>query len=251
MTNAAPDTQPAAARAGVPGPSLSIIIPAYNESENILATLENVTRALETLPLRHEILVIDDGSRDQTAAIVEAAAARWPAVRLLKNERNMGFGWSYRRGVETAALSHIVMVHGDNAWGWATLADLFSRTGEADIIVGYTRDMLQSRTWTRTIVSKIFTLLVNLITWRGLTYYNGLQVHQAPVLKRLTIESRGYGFQAEVLVKALRATTTFIEVPMDLIERQKGESKAFRWRNFVDVYKTLALLARLEWGPHE
>ena len=228
--------------------SLSVIIPAYNESENILATLENVTKAFETLSLEHEILVIDDGSKDATAELVTTNLARFPGVRLLKNERNMGFGASYRRGVDEAALAHIVMVHGDNAWGWATLREFFSRTGEADVIIGYTRDMLKARSLVRTVVSKTFTQLVNLITWRGLTYYNGLQIHQAPVLKSLRIESHGYGFQAEVLVKALRKTKTYIEVPMDLIEREKGESKAFRAKNFVDVYKTLRLLAGLEWG---
>ena len=69
-------------------------------------------------------------------------ATTWRAfrgVRLLVNERNMGFGWSYRRGVEAAALDHIVMVHGDNAWGRATLREFFSHVGEADIIIGYTR----------------------------------------------------------------------------------------------------------------
>ena len=234
-----------------PDRSLSVIIPAYNEAGNILATLENVTTAFETLDLPHEILVIDDGSRDETAAIVERARTRYPAVRLLKNERNMGFGWSYRRGVDEAALAHIVMVHGDNAWGWATLREFFSRTGDADVIIGFTRDMLKSRTWARTVISKTFTLLVNLITWRRLRYYNGLQIHQAPILKSLHIESRGYGFQAEVLVKALRLTKTYVEVPMDLIEREKGESKAFRMKNFVDVFNTLKRLAALEWGRHD
>jgi len=248
---AVPATDPSSSRTGTPSRSLSIIIPAYNEAENILATLENTTTALETLNLPHEILVIDDGSKDETAELVKAAEARWPAVRLLKNDKNMGFGWSYRRGVDTAALAHIVMVHGDNAWGWSTLRDLFSRTGEADIIVGYTRDMMQSRTVVRTVVSKTFTLMVNAVTWRGLKYYNGLQIHQAPVLKSLRIESHGYGFQAEVLVKALRLTKTYIEVPMDLIEREKGESKAFKLKNFVDVYKTLARIARLEWRGRE
>ena len=226
--------------------SLSVIIPAYNESENIVATLENVTTALEPLDLPHEILVIDDGSRDRTAALVAQSAARFPRVRLLQNERNMGFGWSYRRGVEAAALAHIVMVHGDNAWGWRTLREFFGHTGEADVIIGYTRDMLKSRTWTRTIVSKTFTLLLNLITGRRLAYYNGLQIHRAPVLKSLRIESHGYGFQAEVLVKALRLAPTYVEVPMDLIERQKGESKAFRVKNFVDVWRTLRRIVALE-----
>jgi dolichol-phosphate mannosyltransferase len=229
-------------------PSLSIIIPAYNESENIIDTLENVTKALEPLPVRHEILVIDDGSTDATATLVTSHLSRFPAVRLLINERNMGFGWSYRRGVDAASLDHIVMVHGDNAWGHETLREFFSHVGEADVIVGYTRDMWGTRTKTRTLISKGYTLVVNLITRRRLKYYNGLQIHIAPILKSLRIQSSGYGFQSEVLVKSLRRTRTVIEVPMDLIEREKGESKAFRLKNFVDVFRTLKVLCAVELG---
>lgn len=228
--------------------SLSIIIPAYNEAENIIDTLDNVTRALEPLTVRHEILVIDDGSTDTTAALVTSNLHRFPAVRLLVNARNMGFGWSYRRGVDAAALDHIVMVHGDNAWGYETLREFFSRVGEADVIVGYTRDMWGTRTKTRTLISKAYTLAVNLIARRRLKYYNGLQIHTAPVLKSLRIQSSGYGFQSEVLVKSLRRTRTVIEVPMDLIEREKGESKAFRLKNFVDVFRTLKVLCAVELG---
>jgi len=226
--------------------SLSVVIPAYCERENILQTLENVSRAFAPLDLTHEILVIDDGSTDRTGELVNANLARFPRVRLLVNERNMGFGWSYRRGVEAASLDHIVMVHGDNAWGWETLRELFGHVGDADVIIGYTRRMARSRTWRRTAISKTFTLLLNLITGRRLQYYNGLQIHPAPVLKSLRIESSGYGFQAEVLVKSLRLTKTYLEVPMDLIERKHGESKAFRVRNFVDVARTLRLLRALE-----
>ena len=228
--------------------SLSIIIPAYNECENIVDTLENITTALEPLHLRHDILVIDDGSADTTAALVTSNLHRFPHVKLLVNERNMGFGWSYRRGVEAATLDHIVMVHGDNAWGHQTLREFFSHVGDADVIVGYTRDMWGSRTKTRTLISKAYTCVVNLITWRRLQYYNGLQIHIASVLKGLRIESSGYGFQSEVLVKALRRTKTFLEVPMDLIEREKGESKAFRVKNLVDVLRTLKVLCAVEWG---
>src|ERR1019366_7057372 len=224
------------------GRSLSIVIPAYCEAENILATLENVTRALAPLGLPHEILVVDDGSTDGTGALVTANLGRFPGVELLVNERNMGFGWSYRRGVTAARLGHVVMVHGDNAWGSDTLRELFSHIGEADIIIGYTRNMWRSRTWQRTVISKIFTLAVNLVTRRHLEYYNGLQIHLAPVLKSLRIESSGYGFQPEVLVKCLHATRTFVEVPMDLTERVHGESKAFRMKNVVDVLRTLKVL---------
>jgi glycosyltransferase involved in cell wall biosynthesis len=222
--------------------SLSVIVPAYCEAGNIGGTIENVATALEDLPLDSEILVIDDGSTDGTGAIVEAARARFPAVRLLVNDRNMGFGWTYRRGVQAASRQFIVMVHGDNAWGAATLRDLFERVGDADIIVGYTRDMWRSRTLTRTVISKGFTAVVNLITGRRLQYYNGLQIHRAEVLKSLDIESTGFGFQAEVLVKALRIAGSYVEVPMELREREIGDSKAFRLKNVVDVLATLRRL---------
>jgi len=223
--------------------SLSVIIPAYCEEDNILGTLENVATALEPLGICHEILVIDDGSTDRTAAIVEQHAGRFPAVRLLRNGTNRGFGRTYRRGVDEAALAHIVMVHGDNAWGWATLREFFQHVGEADIIVGYTRDMWRSRTLRRTIVSKIFTRLVSAASGYHLRYYNGLQIHPAAILKAMQIESDGYAFQAEVLVKSLRATRTYVEVPMDLTERTMGESKAFKWKNVVDAGRTLRRLA--------
>jgi glycosyltransferase involved in cell wall biosynthesis len=204
-----------------------------------------VSAAVAAVGLDAETLVIDDGSQDETAALVTATAARFPRMRLLQNGRNLGFGATYRHGVTAAAGEFIVMVHGDNAWGAATLRDLFSRVGQADVVVGYTRDMWRSRTITRTLVSKTFTMLVNAITGRRLQYYNGLQIHRADVLKRMTIQSSGFGFQPEVLVKALGQTKTLVEVPMDLREREHGDSTAFRWKNAVDVYHTLRRLRAL------
>ena len=232
-------------------PRLSVIVPAYCEADNIVDTLENVTLALEPLGMSYEVIVIDDGSTDDTGELVRATAGRFSRVTLLVNERNMGFGWTYRRGVEAATGDYIVMVHGDNAWGAATLREFFSHAGQADVIVAYTRDMWRSRTWTRAAISKVFTFLVNAITRRRLKYYNGLQIHPAAVLKGMQISSIGYGFQAEVLAKSLKRTRTFIEVPMDLMERERGASKAFRLKNAVDVMRTLKLLLQLEWSAAE
>jgi len=229
--------------------SLSVVIPAYNEARNIGATLEHVSRAVAGLHVKPEILVVDDGSDDDTGAVVLGAANRLPHVRLLTHRTNLGFGAAYQTGVNAAAGEYIVMVHGDNAWGDETLRNLFRHAGHADVIVGYTRGMWRSRPLARTAVSKIFTWLVNAITGRRLQYYNGLQIHRADVLKTMTIESRGYGFQAEVLVKALRRSRTYIEVPMDLIERRHGASKAFRMRNAVDVVRTLQRLRSLQGQP--
>ena len=65
--------------------SLSVIVPAYCEADNIIGTLENVTGALTSLPIVYEILVIDDGSTDGTGALVTAHAHRFRGVQLLTN----------------------------------------------------------------------------------------------------------------------------------------------------------------------
>src|SRR5262249_25792901 len=106
--------------------------------------------------------------------------------------------------------------------------------------------MWKTRSWFRTALSKTFTSIVNAVTGRRLHYYNGLQIHRADALRQLRIESSGYGFQAEVLAKALRTAKTFIEVPMDLVERQHGASKAFRMKNVTDVVRTIVTLYREE-----
>ena len=107
--------------------SLSVIIPAYNESGNIMATLENITTAFDTLSLPHEILVIDDGSADATAEIVarrDVTLARGtPAEERAEHGVRVVVPSRRRSGV----LAHIVMVHGDNAWGWATLREFFGQ----------------------------------------------------------------------------------------------------------------------------
>jgi dolichol-phosphate mannosyltransferase len=229
--------------------TLSVVIPAYNEATNIVQTLDHVHRALADLDVDAEILVVDDGSTDGTGTLVLQVADRVPSVRLLRHASNRGFGAAYRTGVDLASRAHIVMVHGDNAWSAETLHELFGHVGTADIVVGYTRRMWHSRTLVRTALSKTFTWLVNGITGNRLRYYNGLQIHRADVLKALSIESHGFGFQAEVLVKALRQTSTYLEIPMDLTERRGGESKAFNVRNAVDVVRTLRRLRHLEEQP--
>ena len=179
-------------------------------------------------------------------AMVRANAARFPAVQLLVNDRNCGFGWTYRRGVDRATRDYIVMVHGDNAWGAGTLQifPALRRRGHHHRL--HARHVAVPPL-ARTVASKTFTPLVNLITRRrrATTTASNPSGRCAEVLR---IQSTGFGFQAEVLVKALARTQTLIEVPMDLTERTAGKSKAFRWKNVKDVGSTLWRLWRLEEG---
>lgn len=228
--------------------SLSIIIPAYNEEANIHDTLVNVNEAINISQISdYEILVIDDGSKDKTAQIVREAEAEFKNLRLIENPQNMGFGASYRVGVDTASKEYTTMVHGDNAWQADTLGEFFKHLGKSKVVIGYTKDMLKARKLKRTVISKAFTFVVNSITHYGLKYYNGLQIHPSKTLKNMRIRSIGYSFQPEVLIKSLIENKDYLEVGMYLTERKAGESKAFKLKNIIEVIQSLFYLVKVRW----
>jgi glycosyltransferase involved in cell wall biosynthesis len=93
-------------------PFLSIVIPAYNEALRIGKSLRGIRQYLSKVP-RSEVIVVDDGSTDQTAQVVAQAWDNWPALRLLVNDRNRGKGFSVRRGVLEARGQYVLFTDSD------------------------------------------------------------------------------------------------------------------------------------------
>jgi glycosyltransferase involved in cell wall biosynthesis len=117
--------------------SLSVLVPALNEEEHLHATVAGLVRVLERAVANFEVVIVDDGSTDDTAAVAERLARSDSRVRMLRNERNMGLGYSYQRGVREATRSHFVYVPGDNSWPEASIAQILRHLGTADVITSY------------------------------------------------------------------------------------------------------------------
>ena len=99
----------------VPFVDLSIVVPAYNEEHRLAPTLERLSAYLSTQPMRSEIVVVDDGSRDATCAVVEAAMARIPNLRLVRQTPNRGKGAAVRLGMLEARGQIRVMSDADGS----------------------------------------------------------------------------------------------------------------------------------------
>jgi dolichol-phosphate mannosyltransferase len=221
--------------------STSFVIPALNEEkvveEVVRAVWGTVSLHLETF----EIILIDDGSSDQTGQIMDRLASQLPGVRVIHNATNLGLGASYQRGVGEAKLDHVMMLCGDGGLPAASLPAIIEKIGTADIVVPYMTNLGVIKTPIRYRISRIYTNLLNLLSGHRLHYYNGLPVHRRALLEQITITSSGFGFQGEILVKLLKSGCSYVQVGV-LGAETTNKTSIFRVRNVFSVTATLLKL---------
>src|SRR5579872_2577982 len=133
----------------MPAPYYSIIVPAYNEAQRIGPSLERVLAYIAESRWSAEIIVVNDGSRDNTAAVVNQVARENPIVRLVENPGNRGKGYTVRNGMMNASGQILLFTDADLSSPIEEAAKLFAviERGEADIAIGsrYLQSSLQIR----------------------------------------------------------------------------------------------------------
>ncbi len=221
--------------------SVSVIIPAFNEEKNITPVVDNLLAALEGEFCDYELLIFDDCSTDKTKEIVDAIAAVNQKVKVIHNEKNMGFGYNYRKGIELARFDYVGMIPGDGEISAASIKKMYGLVGKAEIIIPYTVNRY-IRPLSRRVISRLFTMVVNCLSGLNLEYYNGPVIHKRELIQSVGLTTDSFAFQAEALVKLLKAGHSFIEVGMFLEKRRYGRSSAFKLKNILGVLKTISML---------
>jgi len=193
--------------------SVTVLVPALNEERNIRGTIDRLLDALSLTTEDYEIIIIDDGSTDSTGAIANEIVASHHSIRLLQNPGNMGLGHCYGAGYRAATKDFFVYVPGDNTWPARSLIELFGNIGRADIITSYASNP-EVRPFGRRWISKLYTETINLLFSRHLRYFNGLTIYPVEFLRKEPATTFGFGFQAEVLLKALSLGLSYMEIPL-------------------------------------
>jgi glycosyltransferase involved in cell wall biosynthesis len=225
--------------------TISIIIPALNEEGNIQATINNVVASVERHFGDYEIIVINDGSTDRTLEIVEETIKANNKIKVISNTTPQNIGNCYKIGCREAKMKYCVMIQGDNPFSEETLLEVFSYIGKADFICTYWKNP-ELRDIVRRMISSGYTGFLNFILRENMKYYNGIQIHLTKWLKQIKIRSSGFGYQAEVLVQALKQGKSYIQIPIICMERPGGGvTKVFKIKNIISVVKTICLLYML------
>jgi glycosyltransferase involved in cell wall biosynthesis len=220
---------------------LTIVVPCLNEEARIRDTLDTVAAAMRELPHSYEILVVDDGSTDRTAVIVEEYARQHPElpVHLHKNPRNRGLTRSYVDGAFLGRGKYYRMVCGDCTEPKHTLVAIFRELGKADMIIPY-HSAVEHKPLLRRVLSRAYTKLVSALSGYKILYYNGCALHLRYNVMRWGPYSFGFGFQAELITRLLDEGATFIEIPVSASHVEKSaHSSAINFGNFLSVGHTL------------
>jgi dolichyl-phosphate beta-glucosyltransferase len=158
---------------GVLDTKLSIVIPAYNESLRIGKTLDSICDYMKGCGYSHEIIVVDDGSSDDTAMVVRKAAEKRPAIVLLQNDVNKGKGYSIKRGVLSSRGRFVLMSDADLSTPIEELGKLYKELDEGyDIAIGSRSvpgsTVLKRQTWYRQLMGKAFNKLAQAVAVYGI-----------------------------------------------------------------------------------
>ena len=233
-----------------PSPSLSLILPAYNEEARLARTLDTLLASTWVEKGASEILVVDDGSTDGTATIARAYAERHPSIRLLRHENNRGKGYSVRRGFQEARGEVVLFTDVDLSAPIGEAEKLLDELHRgADIAIGsravgraHTR---VQRPATRALLSYLFRAVCFLIL--GLPYKDtqcGFKAFQRERTRSLFDRQRldRYAFDAELLFLASQERLRVVEVGINW-----EHARHSKIRLLTDGSHMLADLLRVRW----
>lgn len=223
--------------------SLSLVIPAYNEAAVIAQAVREAEAALTGRFRDFEILVIDDGSSDDTARIVEQFGDNAPHTRLHRHAGNKGYGAALRTGFEAARFPLIAFTDADCQFELSELGTLAALAEEYPIVVGYRLD--RKDVWKRRFFSWGYNRMARtLLGTRVRDVDCALKVFRREVLAQLLPESRGFFVNTEMMTRARQLGFPLIEVPVTHRPRASGESKV----SLREIPKTAMRLLRFWWS---
>jgi glycosyltransferase involved in cell wall biosynthesis len=223
--------QPANTAVPEPVPRLSFFFPAHDEEANLEPLVEEALASLPPLARAFEIIIVDDGSRDETPVIADRLAAAHPdVVRVVHHSTNLGYGAALRSGFRAARHDLVAFTDGDRQFRVADLGRLIARLDEPDgpdVVVGYR--IRRADPLVRTLYARAYRLANR--TFFGLRVRDvdcACKVFRRAALDDLRVESGGAFFSAELLIKLRARGRAIAEVGVPHHPRTAGSATGAR-----------------------
>lgn len=214
---------------------LSVIIPSYNEGKNLTAILERLLQVELPYGMDREIIIVDDGSTDDTALLAEAFIVERPKerVRLIRHESNQGKGMAIRTAIEHVEGDVVVIQDSDTELDPADFVPMLREMIGNDLQVVYGSRFLsrENKILYRSFYygTRVLSWLVNVLYAQHITdEATCYKMFRTPLLRSISLKCRGFEFCPEVTAKVARRGIKIREVPVHYYPRTKEEGKKIR-----------------------
>jgi glycosyltransferase involved in cell wall biosynthesis len=224
--------------------ALSVFFPAFNEEGIIEQTVRNAATALANLVDQYEIIVVDDGSADRTAEIVEGIAKADPRVRSVRHGVNRGYGAALRSGFANARYDLVFFSDADGQFRLDELPATLALIDQAPVVAGYR--IRRSDPAHRLFIAKTYRLVIRAVF--GLRVRDidcAWKMFRREVLAGLNLESDGAFISSELLIKLKRRNVPITEIGVQHYPRTTGQSKGATPKV---IFKTMRDIIRLKFG---
>lgn len=218
-------------------------MPSLNEEKNLEAAVQNVFLSCERLGVSGEIVIVNDGSTDNTGKLAEELKAKHSFIQAVHHDRPQGIGGSFWDGVRIARGEAVVMIPGDGENDAAEILRYLPLMEQVDMVVPYVFNR-QVRSPARRMLSNLYRGIINLSFGTTLNYMNGTVLYRKSILEGLELKAKGFFYQTELLIKCIRNGYLYAEVPYALLQRATGRSKATSLKSLKNVTKAYFSLLR-------
>jgi glycosyltransferase involved in cell wall biosynthesis len=217
---------------------ISVVIPAFNEEKTIGNVLSETISVMDSLRLPYEVIVVDDGSTDNTRRVASDYKAE-----VLFNGRNRGKGYALRKGFKHAQGDIIVTIDSDGAHSPKEIPELINPLFNGVDIVAGSRS-LGRRMNSTSRLNRVGNLLINLpimvLTRKFVTdSQTGFRAFKREVLQEVDLKSLGYEIETEITVKGLKNGFVFQEKPIGCSRRKYSVSKVSAFADGMKILRTI------------
>jgi glycosyltransferase involved in cell wall biosynthesis len=229
--------------------SLSLIMPAHNEEVAIADTLRAVLAAATRWTRDFEVIVVNDGSRDRTQAILEEIALTEPRLRIIRHEVNQGYGAALVSGFEAVTKELAFFMDSDGQFDIHDLERFFPLIEEFDAVLGYR--MQRQDTWMRKLNAWGWKMLVGAVfKLRVRDVDCAFKLYRAQFFREQRLETRGAMINTEILYKFRRAGYTYTEIGVRHLPRRGGRATGAKPAVIVRAFRELFIYAH-KWRREE
>ena len=225
-------------------PSISVFFPAYNDGGTIPSMVLTALMTLRTLTDDYEVIVVNDGSADYTADVLDELAGRYSELHVVHHEQNRGYGGALRTGFSTATKDLVFYTDGDAQYDPRELTLLYERwSDEVDFVNGY--KISRSDPLHRVIIGRLYHWIVKLAFGLRLSDVDcDFRLMRRTIFDTVQLKSDSGVICVELMKKVQDAGFRMVEVPVHHYHRAYGKSQFF---NFRRIWRTGVQLLGLWW----